>query len=1105
MTDPSYKTFSLIAVNSGLLARYQEDRPPNPRYSPDSTANLYYLDLTNLESRKENALSSRYGTSVPFNSNGTIATSFALPAAVYQIARMKGISGNIFNYAGSQAKLYRRASDASGAYTQVAAGLSGNKFTASIYRPDGNSSPYIFIADQSVMLKDNGAFNPLQTWGIFPPTIPPSLVVQNAVYKIIEEFQTNAGFTFASYTGVANPNRVNTTIGAIAAIGIQAATPASMSQILPGMLLNIDAGGNLEQVYVISITSTTFTANFTKTHLAGVAAQEQDISGSVAAGTTATVTKSVATDLTSLGGGVSTDDDLLNLWINVSDPAAIKEIKLMFDVGDGTFTQDYYWKAISPDTLQAATSGTSTALDTVASGVFSRAVGQRNLRQRGVTVDGHILPIDDPGLDSMQPVALDTGLGVWSLIQAAKSEFVEVGLAGIPGKSWANVNAFRVQITTIDTAGATVILSQLFLHGAAGLDVFGGVNYDYRITYYDANTFAESNPSQAMVSTSWVAPRRQAVKVGWTASTDTQVTHVRVYRRGGTLPTGWLKVAEVKIGTISFTDTFSDDQIGSNTQLQIDNDPPVTSTLKLPVDTTLGGVVTAGSTQTVAVASAAGLVANQYVTIDQDNAQSETVILQSVNGGGSTITAFFQIAHGNGARVTAATFPGRAMNLSVSAFQRMWLAGDAENPHMLYYSKAQRPESFSPASAVEVGTPDDPIMALIVLKGQMYVFTQRTAYIILAAGTPVPLPIPTGCSHGMVSSFGWAIVEGALWFLSYDGVYVFTGGEAQLVSENVDWIITGKALGPLSSMDTTQRASVTMAYVDKEVYISFLNKAAARVRLVWSLMYKRWRIDSVAATSMLYAQDTGILWFGDANGFIYQDRTGDSDFQLGVAGPVPTAIPVSLQTPYLDQQVPKSRKVYNEFTIDINTNGQDVTIQLLFENGTVAPIILPVVNTVQRTQVNLNINAGQGQAARNIAVKITANATADIDIFQMHVRATVEAEARKSYDSYWTKYGTDEFKIVKQAWLEYIAPDAAGITFNAYIEGSAVPQFSFTLPQATVRTAKRIRFPAVKAKVWRWVATSASDFQFYAESHFEVKPIGSQKGYQPAKIMQEAP
>lgn len=64
-------------------------------------------------------------------------------------------------------------------------------------------------------------------------------------------------------------SRISTTVAvAVTSTGSQAVTPASMTGIVVGSVLTIDATGTKETVSVTAITATTFTANFTATHLA---------------------------------------------------------------------------------------------------------------------------------------------------------------------------------------------------------------------------------------------------------------------------------------------------------------------------------------------------------------------------------------------------------------------------------------------------------------------------------------------------------------------------------------------------------------------------------------------------------------------------------------------------------------------------------------------------------------------------------------------------------------------------------------------------------------------------------------------------------------------
>jgi len=84
-----------------------------------------------------------------------------------------------------------------------------------------------------------------------------------------------------------------------------------------------------------------------------------------------------------------------------------------------------------------------------------------------------------------------------------------------------------------------------------------------------------------------------------------------------------------------------------------------------------------------------------------------------------------------------------------------------------------------------------------------------------------------------------------------------------------------------------------------------------------------------------------------------------------------------------------------------------------------------------------------------------------------------------------------------------VAPDPGGINFSMYIEGNTeTPAYTFNLPQTLTRKTERVRFPAVKATLWRLIGISASPFQAYGESFVEFKVITQDSGYQKENLGQ---
>jgi hypothetical protein len=104
------------------------------------------------------------------------------------------------------------------------------------------------------------------------------------------------------------------------------------------------------------------------------------------------------------------------------------------------------------------------------------------------------------------------------------------------------------------------------------------VTYDWRYTYGNSITQAESNPSPEMVVA--VAAVNQQVNVSVTASADGQVDEIRLYRRGGVNDQGdsiWRYVTKTANISGIITDNSEDSAIALNVEMKDDNYVPFTS------------------------------------------------------------------------------------------------------------------------------------------------------------------------------------------------------------------------------------------------------------------------------------------------------------------------------------------------------------------------------------------------------------------------------------------------------------------------------------------------------------------------------------------------
>jgi hypothetical protein len=1325
---------------------------------------------------------------------------------------MKGLSGATYRYAGSNGQLFRRVGDTQGAYTSIATGLSGQRFSIGCYRPDNSSVPYSFFADSDLMVKDNGSLTTAQRWGILQPAIPPTTsllgvsaqifqsavsqgpltdalpadqtqttgnyafagtswrtingmpansdagylyctnfgfniplgativgvvvtfdaaselqnsgyidhlslcqsttligsvkpsgqmlgplggvysfggnddgwqadltptIVNNntfgfaidlfnvtgfyhmflAAFKVtvfyipasnslfssavpIELFQSDTNFTLVNM----NPSTMTvntTTLTAITNTGYQSVMIAGDTDtVTVGMQLTFNfGGGNQEVVTVLSVNAlqgnAVILANFLNTHATGETVQNLSPLQLI-------VATLLSEAMSEPGLQTVTVDNTSNIsigqWLTIDPNNSIEEDVLVLAVSPNGFTANFLnvhnvgaqvqaYGYAANITSSPASISKSAALGNPPSGnpwsIILDPLIQLYLNPSNPSLISEVqilLDVDD-GTFTNYYTATVAGPISAGVIQIPINQFAAVGTAGTGTQLLSNVVAW--QIVIVATNYVTVEFSDLWAGLAAGPSVLdGGIPYDYRYTYYNATTGAESNPSVPQTTSYYLSPINQAVVVNFTPSTDPQVTHVNIYRRGGQLNAGWYFVARVPnlsnvntvvtdvpnasstlttgnyyvivaalsgnsiiavspesgpisitsgvndihvtgpgshdalgnpinppgvtgwrvyFGTTSgqeneytdfptivdgvdieadgtagtldlstvnqYTDFAADSTIAVNSLLEIDNDPPVTSTLLEPVDTSLGTAVTAGSSQEVLPGTMANIFQNQLITINPGGATEETVVVQQVFPfGDNAFIAFFQNPHASNELIFADTQTAAAANLAAFAFEYAWVAGDPNNPHLLYFSKAQRPESFPPQNTLEVGTPKDPIMAVVGFRGLLFVATLTTWYEVLISGG-TPFALPTGCKHGLNANFAWAVSESEIFYKSYDGVYAFRAGASAYLTEPIEWIWKGQALGPVPPIAPNTDSEVLMAYGDHELFVPYTATDGTRRRLIWHDIYKRWRPDNVACESIIFEEDSSLFLLGwhdtnVADGMIFIDRQLDYDSGGYVTGvEVVNPINFSLQTAQRDQGSPKASKVYQELTIDIDTKGQDIDAYLLFDSGQ-SQLFIGTVNTSGRQQVQLpGILAGEGRRSLNVSLLLEGSITEVVTLYEWQIRVVVEAEYRKVQDTYWLKLGTDEFKFIKQGYFEYAAPNNDVDVF-VFVDGDlTTPVYSFILPQSTTRTAIKVRFLPVKAKLWRFISNSATDFQSYdPDSHLEFKPITSAKGYAIQKL-----
>lgn len=835
--------------------------------------------------------------------------------------------------------------------------------------------------------------------------------------------------------------------------------------------------------------------------------------GTVAASTTGSIGNTINLNLSQ--NNQVTDDDLIVLTLQVGDPNNIANIALQFDINGSGYTSSYYSKNISPAYYQGNLAGTISAYQATENQIIAD------------TLDLIAGQPPDSTSAQLQPGNFSTGASAWATVYLRRGDFLPVGTAGQSGLDWSNVTGWQVVVTTNSGGSSTVALNGLYLQWGYGPTSFGGIGYDYRYTWWNNSTWTESSPSpeqqfseQYGYLSSLAAPifLSQAGQISGFYSADAQVTHVRIYRRGGDLASNWFLIDQIPNittgGSFVYKDVISDAVLAQAQPLALDNDPPVTSTLPNPVATALAAATSGPSNtiystytpQVVKVANAGTVfLTNQAVVV---GTPANLEVVRVVAGGTGQFTAVLRLQHNAGEAVNIYAIPRQPVNLCATAYGRVWLAGDPNNPHYLYYSKTQLPENFGPQNYIPVSSPDDPIMAVINWRGTLFCGTLKTWYVIVGGATPRAQP--TGAQHGIVASQGWTEVEGGIWFQAQDGQRLFTGADGAYMTLPVEWLYRDNPLAIPPLVDLAELSGVVCAYYNNWVLTSYvsLNAGNPRYRLVWDTVYKRWRYDDVAATAMLWEKDLNTLVVGKPLGSGYAlvlDQVGDYDDGGWSGGSlVQTPINLAIQTPYRDLGKPHNPKQWNMLETDVNTQNQVLNTELLFEDGT-ETITLATANTgTARQKVELAVNAGAGQQAYRASIRHTMAVTVAPTLYQEAIHAQVLAGVDSTFDTYWLKPGGDFSVFIKEGYFDYTA--TAEIVVNLFADSSTVPYFTFTLPIQNSRYVQRVRFgnvnpaaPAFNCRLWRAIGTCTGTFQWWEKPRIQWKRVG-QSSYQSLEL-----
>lgn len=421
---------------------------------------------------------------------------------------------------------------------------------------------------------------------------------------------------------------------------------------------------------------------------------------------------------------------------------------------------------------------------------------------------------------------------------------------------------------------------------------------------------------------------------------------------------------------------------------------------------------------------------------------------------------------------TLETDNARPLNFAAIVLHNETLFGwgaSGDPPNAVRFSKRVYVEQWPPSYLLYVGSGGDKVVRLVSNGEQLFAVTLSQVYRIIGSDASSYQTISTGFNRGMDDNiFGLCKTPAGAAMIAYDGVYEFPTGRK--LSQPIDGIFHGLTLNGIPPINTAALGVIRLVFYDNDIHMYYPSGSATtnNGETVFDTLYERWEPSTQAARSCLAEKDTNILVIGKTNGNIYQAEIGTTD-----AG---TAIDVSLQTKYMHMDYPGQEKIWSDFALDVDTGGQDISVQLVFNNGDVSDTV-QTVNTSSRTLTTVSIFSGAGEKALNCQLRIAGSLSAEIILYKAIFYVKIEPPARSAFQTEWTDNGYPYDKYWKEILLELDTSNAAatvhldldsvndaGSTYSVTANGRQ--RVTLSVPRDTIGKIGRLRFTGAAVKLY---------------------------------------
>lgn len=548
--------------------------------------------------------------------------------------------------------------------------------------------------------------------------------------------------------------------------------------------------------------------------------------------------------------------DYLHFSVNVSSIENLVELKLQFDVSDGTFSSNYYYASVRPSDLVPVAQDTVTQMGAV------QAVMQETAIAAGGQTQNMQL--------SFPTVA---GESQWSEIWLPISGLTRIG--GDPTKTLATINAVQVLVNASNTV--VVSFSSIAFVGTGQPDVGDiGEPYRYRVRPRSSLTGAIGNPSPDMRY--GAAARRQQVQLNLPSpSYDLQIDTWDIFRWGGSV-TQWRYIGSTSSIDAHFIDNYDDNAAQAGDALDFDNFEPWPS-IDVPFDEAASTII--GYVAEVTLTNPGNVLRFLPGNLIRFNGtyvytlRSRPTLLAN----GNYFFEFDETVTGilNQGQFLVPTFP---MNIYEPAIARQFLpymwgpdvngtvfaCGDPLRLGTFYFAKGNNPDSAPDSFNQELCPPSEPLMGGIVVDGLSYIASPQRWWALYPQANEAQRynPVQQPIARGVVAPYAITTDGKSIYFWAKDGIWSNEGSLTDddlynlFPHEGVDGQAQTYGTPPigrtLQPPDYSRCGTFRLTYSTGYIYATYQDATNNFNTLVYDVESKAWSVDVYGTQVPVFCQ-----------------------------------------------------------------------------------------------------------------------------------------------------------------------------------------------------------------------------------------------------------